>query len=113
MFSMDGTAVYKMARRRVIALVHALLSTHGLKPGDVDWVVPHQASGPGLALVPRLGFRADRVVNIIGQYGNCVAASIPMALAHVAAAGKLQRGDRILLLGTGAGLSVAGALLRW
>ena len=113
MFSMDGPAVFKMARRRVIALVQALLSINGLTPADVDWVVPHQASGPGLALLPRLGFRADRVVNIISEYGNCVAASIPMALAHAAAAGKLQRGDRILMLGTGAGLSVAGALLRW
>ncbi len=113
MFSMDGPAVYKMARRRVLPLVQALLTANGLTPAEVDWVVPHQASGPGLALVPRLGFRADRVVNIIAQYGNCVAASIPMALAHAAEAGKLRRGDRVLLLGTGAGMSVAGALLRW
>ncbi len=113
LFSMDGPAVYKHARRRVLALVQALLSRNGLRPKDVDWVVPHQASGPGLELVPRLGFPAERVVNIISQYGNCVAASIPMALAHAAAAGKLRRGDRVLLLGTGAGLSVAGALLIW
>ncbi len=113
LFSMDGPGVYRFARRRVIALVQQLLSTNGLRPDDVDWVVPHQASGPGLELVPRLGFRAERVVNVIARYGNCVAASIPMALAHAAAEGNLQRGDRVLLLGTGAGFSVAGALLRW
>jgi 3-oxoacyl-[acyl-carrier-protein] synthase-3 len=113
LFSMDGPGVYKMARRRVMALVQELLGDHGLVPADVDWVVPHQASGPGLELLPRLGFPAERVVNIVGQYGNCVAASIPMALAHLAASGRLQRGQRVLLLGTGAGLSVAGALLRW
>jgi len=113
LFSMDGPAVFKMARRCVLALVHQLLSEHGLRPDDVDLVVPHQASGPGLELVPRLGFRADRVVNVIGLYGNCVAASIPMALAHAAGEGRVRRGQRILLLGTSAGLSVAGALLRW
>ncbi len=112
-FSMDGPAVYKMALRRVPAFVRALLVGHGLGVGDVDWVVPHQASGPGLALLPRLGFPAERTVNIVGEFGNCVAASIPMALAHLAASGKLFRGQTVLLLGTGAGFSVAGALLRW
>ena len=49
LFAMDGPGVYKMARRRVLELVQALLTEHGLTVGDVDWVVPHQASGPGLA----------------------------------------------------------------
>ncbi len=113
MFSMDGPGVFKMARRRVVGLIQGLLADHGLGVDDVDWVVPHQASGPGLALLPRMGFPAERIVNIVGQYGNCVAASIPMALAHLAANARVRRGDRVLLVGTGAGLSVAGALLRW
>jgi len=113
LFSMDGPGVYKMARRRVLELMGALLSEQGLGLKDVDWVVPHQASGPALALLQRMGVPAERVVNIIGLYGNCVAASIPMALAHLADSGRLERGQRVLLLGTGAGLSVAGALLRW
>ena len=113
LFSMDGPGVFKMARRRVAALVQQLLTDQGLGVDDIDWVVPHQASGPGLALLPRMGFAAGRIVNIVGQYGNCVAASIPMALAHLAANAQVQRGDRVLLVGTGAGLSVAGALLRW
>ena len=62
---------------------------------------------------PRLGFPPERTVNIVGEYGNCVAASIPMALAHLAASGRLRRGQRLLLLGTGAGFSVAGAVVRW
>jgi 3-oxoacyl-[acyl-carrier-protein] synthase-3 len=113
LFSMDGPGVFKMALRRLPALVRELLTDHDLTPDDVDWVVPHQASGPGLALLPRLGFPAERFVNIVGEYGNCVAASIPMALAHLAASGRLRRGQRVLLLGTGAGFSVAGAVLRW
>ena len=53
------------------------------------------------------------MVNIIADYGNCIAASTPMALHAAAAAGRLNRGDRILLLGTGAGLSVGAVVLRW
>lgn len=113
LFSMDGPGVYRMALRHVRPLVQALLKDHGLTPADVDWVVPHQASGPGLAMLPRLGFPAERTVNVVGQFGNCVAASIPMALAHLAASGRVRRGQRVLLVGTGAGFSVAGALLRW
>jgi 3-oxoacyl-[acyl-carrier-protein] synthase III len=112
-FSMDGPGVYRMAIRRLPGLVRELLGDLGMAPTDVDWVVPHQASGPGLALVPRLGFPAERIVNVVGQYGNCVAASIPMALAHLAGSGRLRRGQTVLLLGTAAGLSVAGAVLRW
>jgi 3-oxoacyl-[acyl-carrier-protein] synthase-3 len=113
LFTMDGPGVYKMALRKVRPLVEALLADHGMTPADVDWVVPHQASGPGLAMLPRLGFAAERTVNIVAEYGNCVAASIPMALAHLAASGRVRRGQTVLLLGTGAGFSVAGAMLRW
>jgi 3-oxoacyl-[acyl-carrier-protein] synthase-3 len=113
LFAMDGPGIFKLALRRVPALVRELLADHGLEAGDVDWVVPHQASGPGLSLLPRLGFPVERVVNILGDYGNCIAASVPMALAHLAASGRLRRGQTVMLLGTGAGFSVAGALLRW
>jgi 3-oxoacyl-[acyl-carrier-protein] synthase-3 len=113
LFAMDGPGVFKMARRRVAELVRAILADQGLHTADVDWVVPHQASGPGLDLLPRLGFERERIVNIVGRYGNCVAASIPMALAHLAADPRVRRGDRVLLVGTGAGLSVAAAILRW
>jgi 3-oxoacyl-[acyl-carrier-protein] synthase III len=113
LFSMDGPGIYRMARPKVHLLVRELLADLGLTVGDIDWVVPHQASGPGLELLPRIGFAPDRIVNIVGQFGNCIAASIPMALACLAAGGRVRRGDRVLLLGTGAGLSVAGAVLRW
>jgi 3-oxoacyl-[acyl-carrier-protein] synthase-3 len=112
-FAMDGPGVYRMALRKVRPLVEGLLSDHGLAPADVDWVVPHQASGPGLAMVPRIGFPVERIVNVVAEYGNCVAASIPMALAWLAESGRVRRGQRVLLVGTGAGFSAGGALVRW
>ncbi len=110
---MDGTRVFRMAFPLVKDLLRRLLDESGLGVDDIDLVVPHQASGPALDALPRLGFDAQRIVNIVADYGNCIAASLPMALAHADAAGRLRRGNHVLLLGTGAGLSVAGAVLRW
>lgn len=113
LFHMNGLGVYKMARRRVAVVLKQLLKQAGLRQQDIDVVVPHQASGPALTALQRYGFSADQVVDIIGEYGNCIAASIPMALSHALAEGRLKRGQTVLLLGTGAGLSVGGMVLRW
>ena len=113
LFHMNGPGVYKMARRRVALVLSRVLERAGLSRDDIDLVVPHQASGPALAAIARYGFSEGRVVNIIADYGNCIAASTPMALHAAAEAGRLNRGDRVLLLGTGAGLSVGAAVLRW
>lgn len=113
LFHMNGPALFRAAYNKVDQLLDRLLGRAGLRRDEVDLVVPHQASGPALDALTRLGFPADRTVRIIEQHGNCIAASIPMALAVADASGRIQRGDVVLLLGTGAGLSVAGALLRW
>lgn len=123
LFHMDGRSIFRFAFRRVNEMLDRLFaeaSAASVAAGgpplgreDVDLVVPHQASGNGLRAVSRLGFDSASVVNIIGEYGNCIAASLPMALHSAAAEGRLKRGDLVLLMGTGAGLSVGGALLRW
>ena len=113
LFSMNGPAIYRHAYKHVHQMLERLFAQAGLTPADVDLVVPHQASGNALLAVQKLGFSQDRVVNVLAEYGNCIAASLPMALGVAAAEGRLKRGDLVLLMGTGAGLSVAGALLRW
>ena len=80
---------------------------------DIDLVVPHQPSRPGIESLARWGFPPERVVNIVGEYGNCIAASMPMALASAHADGRLERGARVLLIGTGAGMSVGAAIVEW
>lgn len=113
-FTMDGPGIYRMARRRVAILLRDVLNQAGLADRDaIDLVVPHQASGMAVKAVSRYGFPPEKVVNVVAQYGNTIAASLPMALAHANAEGRLQRGNRVLLVGTGAGLSVAAAILRW
>jgi 3-oxoacyl-[acyl-carrier-protein] synthase-3 len=113
-FFMDGPKVYRMGRQRVAELLDGLWARLGHGPEAIDVIVPHQASGPALEALRRFyGLGADRVVDVISEYGNCIAASVPMALHVAAAEGRIRRGDRVLLIGTGAGLSVAGAVLIW
>ena len=59
------------------------------------------------------GWPEDRVVVTLGALGNTVAASIPMALCEAVASGRLRRGQTVLLVGTGAGFSMGGALLTY
>lgn len=113
LFHMKGPAVYRLALRHVPVVTRQAIADAGLAPEDVDLVVPHQASGPGLTLLPRLGFPPQKIVNVVSEYGNCVAASLPMALAIAESEGRLRRGQNVLLIGTGAGFAVAAAVLRW
>ncbi len=113
LFRMSGMGIYKKAVRKVARSVDRACAAAGVAPGDLDLVVPHQASRAALATLPRFGLPADRVIDILERYGNCIAASLPMALATAVATGRLQRGMTVMLLGTGAGLSVGTAVLRW
>ena len=94
-------------------MIDDLLTQAGMTVDDIDIIVPHQPSGPAVAALPRFGLDPDKVVNIVGSFGNCIAASAPMALATAAADGRLQRGQTALMVGTGSGLHVAGAILRY
>ena len=113
LFHMNGRGVYRSAYKAVAIMLDTLFLKAGLDRSDVALVVPHQASGNGLKAVQKLGFAQDRIIDIVGEYGNCIAASIPMALHCANRQGRLSRGDLVLIMGTGAGLSVAGALIRW
>ncbi len=113
LFHMDGPGVYRMALRRVAQTFKQLYRQAGVGADEVQLVVPHQASGPAVAAVSRFGFDPSIVVNNVAEEGNCVAASMPMALALAHRQGRIERGQLVMLAGTGAGLSVMAMLLRW
>lgn len=110
LFQMQGLAVFRQAVRIMRPFVDQFFGALGWQREHVDCVVPHQASRHGVEqLSDRLGFRDEQVFTNLRERGNCVAASIPLALAEAVHLGRIQRGDRVVLLGTGAGLT-AGAL---
>lgn len=112
LFHMDGPKVYRMARKKVYNLIKIILDENNLTKDDIDLVIPHQASGSAVqAYVKYGGFPKEKVVDIISSTGNCVAASIPLALSIASEKGQLKRGDKVLIIGTGAGLSAAGMVI--
>jgi 3-oxoacyl-[acyl-carrier-protein] synthase-3 len=113
LFTMNGPRVFRLAVNRGKESLDILFSRNQLRMEDIDWLVLHHASGPAMEAFVQHGFARERVINNIAEYGNCIAASIPIALATANAEGKLKRGDLILMGGTGAGLSISFALIRW
>jgi len=113
-FQMNGRAVFRWAVETVCRSAGELLHATGLKASDIALFVPHQANQRIIAAVgQRLGLPTERVYSNVARYGNTMAGSIPLALDEAAAEGRIQRGDRILLSGFGAGLSWGSAIVQW
>ncbi|AFV00418.1 3-oxoacyl-[acyl-carrier-protein] synthase III C-terminal domain-containing protein [Simiduia agarivorans] len=113
-FKMDGKKVFRLAAEKIPGFIDELLDLAQLSLAEIDWVVPHQASHLALShLERRLGIPSDKVINIFAGHGNQVAASLPTALAIAIHDGRIQRGHKLLLIGTGAGLSIGGAILEY
>lgn len=113
-FTMRGQAVYRHAVRRMTASGRAALDGAGWRPEDVDRLVAHQANLRILQTVgTELGVPPERVYANVGDLGNTVAASIPLALAQAAADGVLRAGDRVLLTAFGGGATWGSATLVW
>lgn len=113
LFHMEGERLLRSVAPKLRRFLKTFYQDAGISPNDIDLVIPHQPSGPALQMLSRLGFCESQVVNIVADYGNCVAASIPMALAIAQREQRLKRGDKVLMLGTAAGVSVGAALLTW
>lgn len=109
-FHMDGPAVFKKATRLLGPFLENFFAQLGWTRSQVNLVVPHQASRHGVELLTaRLGFQPEQVFLNLPTRGNCISASIPLALSEAYDAGRLRREDRVVLVGSGAGLTF-GAL---
>ncbi|HLO78517.1 MAG TPA: 3-oxoacyl-[acyl-carrier-protein] synthase III C-terminal domain-containing protein [Magnetospirillum sp.] len=112
-FRMDGPAAYRLSARHFPSFLRRLLNEAGLSVDDLAAVVPHQASASALHHLRRLSrVPAAKVVDIFADHGNQVAASLPIALDHALRSGRLGRGDTALLVGTAAGITLGGLVLR-
>jgi 3-oxoacyl-[acyl-carrier-protein] synthase-3 len=112
----EGQAVFRWATTQVAPVALRAVELAGLTPADIDVLVPHQANLRIVeAVAKRLrakGARDDlRVADDIIHSGNTSSASIPLALDHMRAQGRLRSGDTMLLVGFGAGLSYAAQVV--
>ncbi len=113
LFHMDGKALLRFALQRVRPFLERLRPGLSTGPADADWLIPHQASKAGLDLLLALGWPADKTLVTLPRWGNCIAASLPLTLVEGIESGRIQRGHRLILAGTGAGVSLGGLVLRY
>ena len=111
---MEGREVFRHAVNRMAEAMDTALEANGLTPGDLDWLVPHQANLRIIeAIARRANLSPDQVVATVDRHANTSAASIPLALAEAVGDGRIQPGQLVLLDGMGGGFTWGSALLRW
>jgi len=112
LFEMNPVPLYALIARELPGFVERLLGEAGVALEEIDLMVPHQASHLALKHVTRmLGINPAKVVDIFPHHGNQVAASLPTALHHGLTGRGLQRGSKLLLLGSGAGVTLGGMVM--
>jgi 3-oxoacyl-[acyl-carrier-protein] synthase III len=111
---MNGREVFKFATRTLARSAAETIGRSGLSIHDIDLMIPHQANARIIELAARqLGLPMEKVFLNIDRYGNTSAASIPIALAEAIDAGRVKEGDRLVLVGFGAGLTWASAVVQF
>jgi 3-oxoacyl-[acyl-carrier-protein] synthase-3 len=111
---MKGSEVFKVAVRALEESCREVLAAEKLSPGDVQYVIAHQANKRILdATLQRLEIPASKCWMNLEKYGNTSAASIPMTLDEANRAGWFKPGDVILMMGIGGGMAWGAGVVRW
>jgi len=112
--AMLGKEVFKHAVLRMKQSADKVIERSGLQHSDIALVVPHQANLRIIdAIAERLDVPYDRVFTNLQKYGNTSAAAVAIALDEANREGRIQRGDHVVLVVFGAGLTWAAAAVRW
>ena len=111
---MDGKEVFRRAVRIMVDSAQKSMAIAGVTADQLALVVPHQANTRIIsAACDRLGISMDKTSVVLHETGNTSSASIPLALFDAADKGRLSNGDLVLLVGFGAGMTAASAILHW
>lgn len=109
---MEGREVFKKAVLVMCKACLEILERCKLTLSDIDWIIPHQANIRIIeAISDRLGFPMDKIYTNVSRYGNMSAASIPVALDEAIRDGSVKKGQRILLVSIGAGLTWGSSVI--
>jgi 3-oxoacyl-[acyl-carrier-protein] synthase-3 len=112
--AMNGKEVFRRAVTVMVDSARTSMTDAGITSDDLALVVPHQANIRIIeAACSRLEIEADRVSTVLHETGNTSSASIPLALVRALEDGRIAADDHVLLVGFGAGMSWASAVLRW
>lgn len=112
--SMNGREVFKFAVKVIPECIEKLLEDTGYSMSDIKYIVPHQAN---LRIIQysakKLNIDESKFYINIDRYGNTSAASIPIALDEIYHKGLIEKGDKLILIGFGGGLTYGAALIKW
>ena len=112
--AMDGQEVFKFAVKKVPECISQVLEETGYTTGEIDHFIIHQANYRIIeSIAKRLKVDIEKFPVNMEHYGNTSGASVPILLDELNQAGKLKRGERIVLSGFGAGLTWGALLLEW
>jgi len=110
----DGKAVFKVAVKGMADVSVELMQKNNLKAEDIAYLVPHQANKRIIdATGERMGLSKDKVMLNIDRYGNTTAATIPSCLVEYYRAGKIKKGDKLILSAFGAGYTWGATYIVW
>ena len=112
LFSMQGLNIISICVKRLPKLFNEFREKNNIKKEDIDIIIPHQASKALPILMKRWGLKEGQYVNLVKDYGNQVSVSIPYMLYILMKSGKIKEKDKVLLLGTAAGLTINMLLIR-
>ena len=111
---MKGSEVFKVAVRMFAECTEKILSRNGFTADDVNLFIPHQANLRIIeAACKRVRLPMERVFVNVDRYGNTGAASVYVALEEALAAGRIKRGDLVMLAAFGGGFAWGAVLIRW
>jgi 3-oxoacyl-[acyl-carrier-protein] synthase-3 len=111
---MAGKEVFRQAVRVMVSSSQRSLAQAGMTADDVTLVVPHQANTRIIeSACQKLGIPMEKAAIVLPWTGNTSSASIPLALVDAIEHGRVNDGDVVLLVGFGAGMTSASAVLRW
>lgn len=111
---MAGSEVFKFAVRVMGSAAEEALRKAGIDKSEIDLLVPHQANIRIIqSALQKLQLSEDKAMINLDRYGNVSAASIPLALAEAVESGRVEEGDKLLLVGFGGGLTWGASVLVW
>ncbi|MBN2115241.1 MAG: ketoacyl-ACP synthase III [Anaerolineales bacterium] len=111
---MDGKEIFRFATRIMVSATHEVLAGAGLTLDQVQWIIPHQANIRIIEAAARgLKLPMERFIVNVEHYGNTSAASIPIAMVEALEKGQIKPGERIVMVGFGAGLTWGALAAEW
>lgn len=111
---MKGNEVFKYVVKVIPPFMGAMLERNGLRPEDIDWYIFHQANIRIIdAILERFGVDKSKAIINLDRYGNTSAATIFIALDEAVKDGRIKKGDKLMLVSFGSGMTYGGVIMEW